>query len=365
MSASLETAQPTRLDPPADAKTARRKQFERDQVIVEYLNRGVSVAEIAMRFDVSEKRMRANIREILARRMPAPPEEFVAVQVSRLNEALLVAYSAMTDANLKAVDRVVRIVRELDRYHGFAAAERRRSGPAPRPLQPPAQAIASYGPALVCVARLATEGVDTARFEQGAALVLASPEQGEGGPSRDDLARAPRAALAERDDRPTFPPQVAETMDSAPGYAAAVASRAAERRETAGSPGAGVVDAGAEAAFAGRDDRPTSPAQVAETMGCAPGSAAAVGAAERRETAGSPGAGVVDAGAEAERPNRDDRPQNPPEAVEDIDFAPGVAAPSGPAPALAHTAVVRQTAADGAGLRRVNVRMIRNGMMAC
>jgi hypothetical protein len=49
--------------------------------------------------------MRAIMREILARRMPAPPEEFVAIQVSRLNEALLVAYSAMSGMNLKAVDR--------------------------------------------------------------------------------------------------------------------------------------------------------------------------------------------------------------------------------------------------------------------
>ncbi len=60
-----------------------------------------------------------------ARRTPHPPEEFVAIQVGRLNEALLVAYSAMTGANLKAGDRVVKIVREFDRYNGFAAAERR------------------------------------------------------------------------------------------------------------------------------------------------------------------------------------------------------------------------------------------------
>jgi transposase-like protein len=102
-------------------------------LIVEYLNRGVSVAEIAARFDIGEKRMRAIIREILARRMPAPPEEFLAIQLSRLNEALLVAYSAMSPTNLKAVDQVVRIVRELDRYHGFAVAGRRR--PAPRQIE--------------------------------------------------------------------------------------------------------------------------------------------------------------------------------------------------------------------------------------
>src|SRR5208337_1379313 len=80
---------------------------------------------IAAREDVTEKRMRALISEILARRMPEPPAEFVALQVSRLNEALLVAYSAMGGMNLKAVDRVVKIVRELDRYHGLFSAERR------------------------------------------------------------------------------------------------------------------------------------------------------------------------------------------------------------------------------------------------
>jgi hypothetical protein len=76
--------------------------------------------------------MRALVSEILARRMPEPPAEFVALQVSRLNEALLVAYSAMSGANLRAVDRVVKIVRELDRYHGFSPAHRRVLPDAPR-----------------------------------------------------------------------------------------------------------------------------------------------------------------------------------------------------------------------------------------
>ena len=74
--------------------------------------------------------MRAIIRDPrtgirgLARRMPHPPEPpdpspgVVAIQLSRLNEALLVAYSAMSPTNLNAVDQVVKIVRELDRYGG-------------------------------------------------------------------------------------------------------------------------------------------------------------------------------------------------------------------------------------------------------
>ena len=83
--------------------------------------------------------MRKLIRTLLARRAPAPPAEFLALQVSRLNEALLVAYGAMSPVNLPAVDRVVRIVRELDRYHGFAVANEAAMTEPPR-LPPPSQA---------------------------------------------------------------------------------------------------------------------------------------------------------------------------------------------------------------------------------
>ena len=121
---------------------ARQARAEREQGIISLLNRGVSVAEIASRAGVSVGHMRNLVRKILAERAPAPPDEFLALQVSRLNETLLVSYSAMynsvTGTNFEAVDRVVKIVRELDRYHGFAAVPRPREEPAMRLLPPPA-----------------------------------------------------------------------------------------------------------------------------------------------------------------------------------------------------------------------------------
>jgi transposase len=139
LSACLETAPPVAPSyPPSGARAARLTKFEREQLIVGYLNRGVSVAEIAARVGVGEKRMRAVIRDPrtgirrLAHRCPHPPEAFVAIQVSRLNEALLIAFSAMTGANLKAVDRVVKIVRELDRGELNLAAGARPGNPAQR-----------------------------------------------------------------------------------------------------------------------------------------------------------------------------------------------------------------------------------------
>ena len=108
--------------------------------------------------------MRNVVREILAERMPQPPAEFLALQVSRLNEALLISYSAMhtsaAGTNFEAVDRVVRIVRELDRYHGFAAVPRPREETEARRLPPPVErplALEGPSPSDSLIAPQATE----------------------------------------------------------------------------------------------------------------------------------------------------------------------------------------------------------------
>ncbi len=114
-------------------RAARLKKFERERLIIDYLNRGVSVREIAVRLGVTEKRMRAIVREALASHLPGPPEEFVALQIGRLNEALLVAFSAMSGQNLKAVAEVVKNrarARPLSwLFSGRAALSRRPAAP--------------------------------------------------------------------------------------------------------------------------------------------------------------------------------------------------------------------------------------------
>ena len=89
--------------------------------------------------------MRALVADASPGARPQPPAEFLALQVSRLNEALFVSYNAMSGLNLQAVDRVVKIVRELDRYHGFVATEPAQLPDALRPaaLAPPPLALAA------------------------------------------------------------------------------------------------------------------------------------------------------------------------------------------------------------------------------
>ncbi len=190
---------------PVDPRAARLAKFKREQRIVEYLNRGVAVAEIAARQGVSEKRMHAVVRDILDRRMPHPPKEFVAIQASRLNEALLVAYSAMSMTNLRAVDRVVKIVRELDRYHGLSArAGRRRFEP--DELAAPDEGFVAYGGAFVCRAELAAADDEDLALEHGTQRPLAAFERGGVWPPAGDSG-------------PECQPQAVEKTDSAPGSA--------------------------------------------------------------------------------------------------------------------------------------------------
>ena len=220
-------------NPPEEARAARLAKFKREQLIVDYLNRGVSIAEIAARVGVGEKRMRAIVREIVSRRMPAP-EEFVAIQVSRLNEALLVAYSAMSTTNFKAVDQVVRIVRALDRYHGVFAGAGRRLPQAPQ-IEAPAVFEATFGAALFCRAELplpphceerdqvpGNEGVD-AGDALGVDGWLRCARHG--GTGSDAPKPDPSFAVKCEPDpgeRPENPPQGVADVESAPGVGADV-----------------------------------------------------------------------------------------------------------------------------------------------
>jgi hypothetical protein len=247
MSTCLEAAPPVAPShPPAQSRAVRLKRFEREQRIVEYLNRGVSVAEIATRIGVGKKRMRAIIRDILARRMPHPPMEFVAIQVSRLNEAILVAFSAMSPTNLKAVDQVVKIVRELDRYGGAFAAEWAR--PAVSHLEAPTDEDVAFAKAWLGDTELADdegddrpeiplqdlERIDSAPgIPAGPAsqtpLASFEPEEGRGeelgGLSvlahqtshPDRLPLIPGSSPGRANERPEIPAQVLEKVESAPG----------------------------------------------------------------------------------------------------------------------------------------------------
>ena len=108
---------------PACCDARRSERAEREPRVVEGLS-GVAMAEIARREGISERGLRKYVRNLIARRAPEATGEFTALQMSRLNEALLMSFGTMSRTNLPAVDQVVRIVRELDHYQGLGRGAR-------------------------------------------------------------------------------------------------------------------------------------------------------------------------------------------------------------------------------------------------
>ena len=107
----------------------RHGRAERNFRIFNMLKAGVSVAQIAKQEGLSTRRLRELIQELLDRREFDPAPGFVQVQIGRLSDAMMIAHGAMMDGKLHALDRVVRLVGELDRYHGFGRLGMNRAPP--------------------------------------------------------------------------------------------------------------------------------------------------------------------------------------------------------------------------------------------
>jgi hypothetical protein len=136
---------------PRRRRITKRELAKRDVRLIEKLAAGVTIEEIAASEMISVKWARERKAAILASRVPDAPHEFIKLQIRRLSEAMLVSYSAMSNGDLNAVDKVIKVARELDRYHGFALRlDEPRSAPslpaAPPPLALPEPAAALGAP---------------------------------------------------------------------------------------------------------------------------------------------------------------------------------------------------------------------------
>ena len=121
-------------------RLARQQKRAADDVrLLNLLASGVRTGELALQEGLSPRRMRDRIAAALARREVEPAASFAPLQVARLSDAMMVAYAAMMGGDLKALDRVLRIGRELERYQGHHSPE--------PPALPPARSSPSRLPA--------------------------------------------------------------------------------------------------------------------------------------------------------------------------------------------------------------------------
>ena len=126
---------------PKRRRTTKRELAKRDLRFIEKLAAGATIEEIAASEGISVKWARERKAAVLASRVIDTPHEFIKLQIRRLSEAMLVSYSAMSLGDLKAVDKVIKVARELDRYHGFGPLTIPQSFAAPAPVAPPPLAL--------------------------------------------------------------------------------------------------------------------------------------------------------------------------------------------------------------------------------
>jgi hypothetical protein len=107
--------------PPAVAPVRARKRApaRRGPKILVALVAGEGVDEIAEKEGLSRKRIEKMLRDELKARWVAPAEDYARLQIVRL-EAMSARLAAKAEqGELPAIDRMLKILDRLDRYHGF------------------------------------------------------------------------------------------------------------------------------------------------------------------------------------------------------------------------------------------------------
>ena len=111
----------THTSPPNRTKRAR---VTRAQRILASLIAGAGVGEIAATERLTPKRTESILRQELRNRWVAPAEDFARLQIARLEQMILKLLERLQSGDLRAIDRALKIVDRLDRYHGFTKAQR-------------------------------------------------------------------------------------------------------------------------------------------------------------------------------------------------------------------------------------------------
>ncbi len=122
-------------------RSTQREMALRDSRLVRRLAAGSSIEEVAADEGISLRLARRRVSAILSR-SPEPPAEFAQLQMRRLNEAMIVAYASLKVGNLKAIETVLKVTREYDRYSGLAQTLAAPAPPAAPALPAPPLALA-------------------------------------------------------------------------------------------------------------------------------------------------------------------------------------------------------------------------------
>src|SRR3984957_13404043 len=111
-------------------KIRREALIKRREAYFDLLVSGYSIEQIASHTKTSPSAVRRAVGQALAKRQLDSPEDYARLQVARLTKALRCADVSLDEGDLKAIAPFVKVVRELNLYHGVNIG---RGRPAPTP----------------------------------------------------------------------------------------------------------------------------------------------------------------------------------------------------------------------------------------
>ena len=132
-------------------KILREASIKRRETYFDLLVSGYSIDEIASHTDKSPSAVRRAVAQALANRRLDAPEDYARLQVARLTKALRCADSSLEEGNVNAIGPFLKVVRELNLYHGLNLGPARAAPAAPleiAPTSPPLALTHSPGAAL-------------------------------------------------------------------------------------------------------------------------------------------------------------------------------------------------------------------------
>ena len=117
----------------AAGKVHREALIKRRETHFDLLVSGYSVEQIASHAKKSPSAVRRAVGQALAKRRLDAPEDYARLQVARLTKALRCADVSLEAGDLKAITPFLKVVRELNLYHGVDVGRRPLASPATLP----------------------------------------------------------------------------------------------------------------------------------------------------------------------------------------------------------------------------------------
>jgi hypothetical protein len=139
-------------------KIVREASIQRREAYFDLLVSGYSIEQIASHTKKSPAAVRRAVGQALAKRRLDAPEDYARLQVARLTKALRCADVSLEEGNLNAITPFVKVVRELNLYHGVNVGPARLAPATPPEIALPSQPLAlTHSPGVAVAASFEDE----------------------------------------------------------------------------------------------------------------------------------------------------------------------------------------------------------------